>query len=136
MVQFQAVPGIITTFVVIAIVLAVTAGTLGSTEQLICAQTPVANISAAGAFLNWQGYGAWNSSANKCLNTSLTGVGSNQVELKSSGQCGNGCAAINSTESGLSANNTLAGWQNTWAVVIAAVVIIGLISYFWVKKMD
>jgi lipoprotein signal peptidase len=42
--------------------------------------------------------------------------------------------SINATNGGLSALSTLANWQPTWAIVIAAVVIIGLISYFWVNR--
>lgn len=45
-----------------------------------------------------------------------------------------GTYAYNATEGGLEALDQLAGWQPTWAIVIAAVVIIGLISFFWMQR--
>jgi len=82
MVQFQEVPGIAITFLVIAVTIAIGATVLGSMQT----------------------------------------------------QFGAGSVSGNATDGGLTALSTLANWQPTWAIVIAAVVIIGLISYFWVNK--
>jgi len=46
-----------------------------------------------------------------------------------------GGLAYNVTGEGEEALDTLAGWQNTWAVIIAAAVVIGIISaYLYFKS--
>jgi hypothetical protein len=38
--------------------------------------------------------------------------------------------AYNSTQDGLEGLSDLSGWQTTWAVILAAVVVLGLVSFF------
>lgn len=127
MVSFQEVPGIAITFVVIAIIIGVAGSTLIATQEQQCADAEVVDGNTG-----VHTAAVWNESSGTCINDS---GGNPSVMLSTSGQCyGGACYALNSTDQGLSANSTLADWQPTWAIVIAAVVIIGLISFFWIQR--
>jgi len=38
--------------------------------------------------------------------------------------------AFNATQDGLQGLDDLSGWQTTWAVILAAVVVLGLVAFF------
>ena len=105
--QLTEVPSLVIVFVVVAVVMGIGATILGQISSTQCTYS-------------------YSAATGNCLNS--TGGTGNDIGRT---------MAFNTTGQGLTSVSTLSGWQSTWAIIVAASVvlsILGLLMYFKGKE--
>jgi len=107
--NLQDLPQIIIVFVVLAIVLGLGSTILGGVRETQCDD---------GGF--W-----FNATDGECYtNSTVNNVPANSYSI-----------AMNATTGGMQGIDEFASWQTTLAVIVVASIVIGVIGFFWQKKM-
>ena len=123
--QLSEIPGIVIVLVVVAVVLGLGATVLDQVKTTQCSYS----VGTDGkCYTCATGY-AWNATVQNCNNVTNATALSTPIDM--------GTVAFNASAYGNSGLNTMASWQPTWAVIIAAAVVIGIIAaYLMFGKRD